>query len=76
MRRAAYPSGAGDEGRGAGDEGRGTRKGAKVTTKREARQVRLAESATAPWLSESMQASLMSDYADAGLPSPVTAVPQ
>jgi aspartate/methionine/tyrosine aminotransferase len=41
--------------------------------KREARQARLTESATASWLSASMKASLMLDYADGGLPSPVTA---
>ena len=42
-------------------------------SKREARQARLTESATSPWLSGSMKASLMLDYADGGLPSPVTA---
>ena len=42
-------------------------------SKREARQARLTESATSPWLSGSMKASLMLDYADGDLPSPVTA---
>jgi len=42
-------------------------------SKREARQARLTESATSRWLSGSMKASLMLDYADGTLPSPVTA---
>ena len=42
-------------------------------SKREARQARLTESATSRWLSTSMKASLMLDYADGTLPSPVTA---
>ena len=39
-------------------------------SKREARQARLTESATSRWLSTSMKASLMLDYADGSLPEP------
>lgn len=42
-------------------------------SRRESRQDRLAASATSKWLSPSMKSSLMLDYADGGLPSPVTA---
>lgn len=44
-----------------------------VESKREARQRRLAESANAPWLSESMKRTLMPEYEAEGLPNPVTA---
>jgi len=44
-----------------------------VENKREARQARLAQAADAPWLSDSMKATLMPEYAEVRLPSPVTA---
>ena len=39
-------------------------------SKREARQARLTESATSRWLSGSMKASLMLDYADGDAAQP------
>lgn len=44
-----------------------------VDSKRKTRQTRLAESANAPWLSDSMKRSLMPEYVEEGLPSPVSA---